>query len=170
MKGSHEGRERKLKRERETLVFDVILNERGRGVYIVLGYLGRRPRSSPKRQEISLHTLEMEKERKHIWKDYIPTFWLFLEHKGKPMAAWEAQKRRRKSVGEAAMAGASCSPEERPEKKEKKEKRRRKHGGNLHAPMCRGGREEENGGGTRPNGGRRKPETSPEKRTGREKR
>ena len=56
MKGSHEGRERELKRERGTLVFDVILNERGRGVYIGLECLGRRPKSSPKRQDIFIHT------------------------------------------------------------------------------------------------------------------
>ena len=40
MKGSHEGRERELKRERGTLVFGVVLDERGRGVYIALRILG----------------------------------------------------------------------------------------------------------------------------------
>ena len=56
MKAATRGGREKFKRERETLVFDVILNERGGGVYIVLGCLGRRPRSSPERQDIFIHT------------------------------------------------------------------------------------------------------------------
>ena len=48
---------RENSREGEKLLFlDVILNERGRGVYIALGCLGRRPKSSPERQDIFMYT------------------------------------------------------------------------------------------------------------------
>ena len=56
MKAATRGGRENSREGEKLLILDVILNERGRGVYIALGCLGRRPRSSPERQDIFIHT------------------------------------------------------------------------------------------------------------------